>query len=178
MKNLKVKNRLFSIIYSIYAIAVLLPAFTHAADIKKVCGTIRELGACQYKSNSPVRASSALSSPITRFALNPTIIFTNEVGACGNQAKLSSANIYDKKGNLLCSSTQRLGCAAKRGTCLARYKADERRCDTRNVRRKAVKNTGDPSIFWKVASNVCYRVPDAGRCYNVKVRELCAGLVK
>ena len=148
------------------------------ADLTSVCGTVKELGACQYKSNSPVRSCSALTCPIARFALNPTIIFTNEVGACGNQAKLGSANIYDKAGNLLCAGAQRLGCAAKRGTCLSRYKADETACNTRVVVKKAIRNTGSPEIFWKVAQGTCFRVPDAGKCYNVKAREVCLKTIR
>ena len=150
-------------------------AFESSAQIANVCKQVRDLGVCQYKNNSPQRAQFGNNkSPIVSFNLNPTIIFTNERGNCGNQAKLSSANIYDSKGNLLCSGAQRLGCDAKRGTCLSRYKADPNKCNTRNVRRAAVKNTGSPAIYWKVATNVCYKVPDAGKCYNVKVRDLCS----
>jgi hypothetical protein len=160
-------------------VASLLSCFESHANVPAVCGTVKELGVCQYKSNSPERARYGdNSSPITGFNLNPTIIFTNERGNCGNPAKLGSANIYDSKGGLLCSGAQRLGCDARRGTCLARYKADPTTCNTRNVRRLAIKRTGSPTILWKVASNLCYRVPDAGKCYNVKVRELCGQTVK
>jgi hypothetical protein len=146
-------------------------------DLAEVCPAYRELGNCQYKNNSPIRSGS-LSSPITRFALNPTIIFTNEKGYCGDQAKLASAAIYDKNGNRLCSRSQRLSCATKKGSCLSRYKASEISCNTRKVRRQALAKTKSPEIYWRVSSKYCIRVPDVGRCYNVKVRDLCSGTVK
>lgn len=140
--------------------------------LSKVCENVDELGENQYKTNSPVRAQFGNnSSPIVRFALNPTLIFV-----VGNPAKLPRALVYDKSGNLLTSGVK-LGCDAPgRGVCNARYKGFETGGqDTRSIRQKAIKNTGSPEIFWKVANNLCVRVPDAGRCYNVKVRELCDG---
>lgn len=161
-----------------FLISTLIVSNAAFADIKSVCPNIRELGACQYKSNSPVRACARLTCPISRFALNPTIIFTNEKGQCGNPAQLSRASIYDKNGNLLCSGAQKLGCAARRGVCLSRYKADENKCNTRTIVRRALANTKSPEIYWKVSSSSCFRVPDAGRCYNVKVREVCAKVIR
>ena len=154
--------------------AVVAPA---SADLASVCPKIRQLGADQYKSNSPVRSNSNLTAPIVRFGLNPTIIFV-----ASNPARLATARAYDKKGGLLFTA-QRLGCAAKprsaalRGTCLSRYKADENRANTRAMRRLAIRRTGSPEVYWKVASNLCIRVADLGKCYNVKVRELCDGRI-
>jgi hypothetical protein len=138
----------------------------------RVCSQVQELGNNQYKTNSPIRAQFGNNaSPIVRFALNPTIIFV-----VGNPAKLSRALVYDKAGNLL-TSGNRLGCDAPgRGTCNSRYKGFETGGqDTRSIRRKAIQNTRSPEIFWKVSNKMCVRVPDAGRCYNVQVRELCDG---
>ena len=146
---------------------------TSYADISSVCPNVLPLGGFQYKSNSPVRACSALTCPIVRFGLNPTIIFT---GAGGNPARFATARAYDKNGGLLLTAP-RLSCAAKRGTCLSRYKADEVRSNTRTVRRLAVRRTGSPKIIWKVSSTNCYEVPDIGKCYNVQVRELCDGRI-
>ncbi len=142
------------------------------AQLEKVCPNIQELGPNQYKNNSPIRAQNGNNaSPITRFALNPTIIFIR-----GNPAKLSRANVYDSKGNYLTSGV-RLGCDAPgRGTCNSRFKGSEvSPNDTRSVRRKAIAKTKSPAIYWRVAKNLCIRVPDAGKCYNVQVRELCDG---
>ena len=142
-----------------------------SAGLSGVCTNVGELGGDQYKSNSPVRSRAGdNSSGIVRFALNPTLIFVSS-----QRAKFSTANAYDKKGNLLISGAQRLGCDAKpRGVCFTRYKADESSYNTAKVRSAAIKNTRSPEIFWRVAPNLCIRVPDAGQCYNVKSRELCA----
>lgn len=140
--------------------------------LSKVCDNVQELGPNQYKTNSPVRAQFGNNaSPIVRFALNPTLIFV-----VGNPAQLSRAMVYDKQGNLLTSGV-RLGCDAPgRGVCNARYKGFETGGqDTRSIRQKAMRNTRSPEIFWKVSNKLCVRVPDAGRCYNVQVRELCDG---
>ncbi len=152
---------------------VLLP-FAADAQLSKVCKNVQELGANQYKNNSPIRAQNGNNaSPITRFALNPTIIFIR-----GNPAKLARANVYDSQGNYLTSGV-RLGCDAPgRGTCNSRYKGSEvSPNDTRSVRRKAVAKTRSPSIYWRVATNLCIRVPDAGKCYNVQVRGFCDGRI-
>lgn len=140
--------------------------------LAKVCPKIVELGENQYKTNSPVRARLGdNSSSITRFALNPTIIFI-----VGNPAFYPRAIVYDKAGNYLTSGT-RLGCDRRgRGVCNSRYKGSELGGNnTRSVRRTAMQNTGSPEIFWKVSDSTCYRIPDAGRCYNVKIRDLCNG---
>jgi hypothetical protein len=60
---------------------------------------------------------------------------------------------------------------------LSRYKASEITCNTRRVRGKAVRNTQSPTIYWKVSPTVCYEVPDAGKCYNVKKRDFCDGRI-
>jgi hypothetical protein len=145
---------------------------TATAQLSRVCPNVQELGPNQYKNNSPIRAAG-VGTPIQRFALNPTIIFIR-----GNPARLSRANVYDSAGNFL-TSGQRLGCAAPgRGTCNSRYKGSEvAPNDTRSVRRRAVANTRSPAIFWRVANNLCIRIPDAGRCYNVQVRGFCDGRV-
>jgi len=155
------------------AVCICIPLTSAHAQLSKVCPQVKELGSNQYKNNSPIRAQNGNNaSPITRFALNPTIIFIY-----GNPAKLGSANVYDGKGNYLTSGI-RLGCDApgKRGSCNSRYKGSERAPnDTRSVRRKAVRNTGSPAIYWRVSSTLCIRVPDAGKCYNVQKRGLCDG---
>jgi hypothetical protein len=155
------------------AICTYLPLASAHAQLSKVCPQVKELGSNQYKNNSPIRAVFGNNgSPITRFALNPTIIFIY-----GNPAKLGSANVYDSKGNYLTAGI-RLSCDApgKRGSCNSRYKGSERAPnDTRSVRRKAVRNTGSPAIYWRVSSSLCIRVPDAGKCYNVQKRGFCDG---
>jgi hypothetical protein len=172
-------RRPFAWLFSAVAVGIvsLFGVSAAHADLAARCPEIRDLGPCQYKNNSPIRACSALSCPISRFALNPTIIFTNDVGRCGDQAKLGTANILDSAGNIVCRGARRLFCADNRGTCLSRYKASEITCNTRRVRGKAVRNTQSPTIYWKVSPTVCYEVPDAGKCYNVKKRDFCDGRI-
>lgn len=156
------------------AVACLMSTGVVHADLKSVCTNIQELGPNQYKTNSPIRARNGdNSSGIVRFALNPTIIFIR-----GNPAKLGRAAVYDKKGNFL-TSGMKLGCDAKgRGVCNSRYKGSESAPnDTRSIRRRAIANTKSPEIFWKVSPNLCIRIADAGRCYNVKKRDFCDGRV-
>jgi hypothetical protein len=159
-------------IFIALAAGILVNTSTSFADLAAVCPTVKELGPNQYKNNSPIRAQNGNNaSPITRFALNPTIIFI-----VGNPATLGRASVYDSAGNYLTSGV-RLTCDKRgRGVCNARYKGSESAPnDTRSIRRKAVKNTKSPSIYWKVSSKLCYRIPDAGKCYNVQKRGLCDG---
>jgi len=139
------------------------------AQLSAVCPTVyninegSSIGALiQYKNNQ-VQRSSGAGNPITGFLRQPTIIATQG----RNPFLLSSATIYDSTGKSVCASGPRLGCASTRGECLARYKFA---CSSTSVRRA----TRD-GAFVKVAPNMCIRVANAGKCYNVKVRGLCDG---
>jgi hypothetical protein len=145
----------------------LLPSNSQAAPAsctRVVDVSSRAAGALiQWKNGQVQRASSALTSRIVGFLRNPTIIATQG----RNPFTLGSATILNSAGQTICSSGPRLGCASNRGECLARYKFN---CSTTSVRQRT---TG--GAFVRVASGLCIRIPNAGRCYNVKVRDLCDG---
>ncbi len=140
------------------------------ADLASVCPTIKSITnrsalgvTVQYKNNQ-VQRTGGVGTPITFFKRNPTIIETR-----GRRTfKNSRATIYDKDGKAICTSAPRQGCSVTRGECLGRYKFD---CATSSVRRA----TSNGGAFIKVSSNLCVAVPNAGKCYNVKVRDLCDG---
>jgi hypothetical protein len=139
------------------------------AELSEVCPTVYNLserssiGALiQYKNNQ-VQRTGGVGTSLAGFLRQPTIIATQG----RNPFRLNRATIYNSKGKAVCSSGPRLGCAASRGECLARYKFS---CSTTAVRRAT-----SEGAFVKVAPNMCIRVPNAGKCYNVKVRDLCDG---
>ncbi len=139
------------------------------AQLSAVCPTVFNIsersgiGALiQYKNNQ-VQRTGGVGTPLAGFLRQPTIIATQG----RNPFQLSRATIYDIKGKAICSSSLRQGCSVSRGECLARYKFA---CSTSSLRRA----TRD-GAFVKVGSNMCIRVPNAGKCYNVKVRDLCDG---
>ena len=59
--------------------------------------------------------------------------------------------------------------SVSRGECLARYKFS---CSTTALRRAT-----RLGAFVKVANDMCIKIDNAGKCYNVKVRDLCDGRV-
>jgi hypothetical protein len=131
------------------------------AQLSSVCPTVYNInersgiGALiQYKNNQ-VQRSGGVGTPLAGFLRQPTIIATQG----RNPFQLGRAAIYDSRGKLVC--------AASRGECLARYKFS---CSTTAVRRAT-----QLGAFVKVAPKMCIRIPNAGKCYNVKVRDLCDG---
>lgn len=139
------------------------------AQLSAVCPTVyninerSSIGALiQYKNNQVQRAGG-VGTTLTGFVRQPTIIATQG----RNPFKLARATIYNSKGKAICSSSARQGCSVSRGECLARYKF---LCSTTAIRRAT-----SEGAFIKVADNMCVRVPNAGKCYNVKVRDLCDG---
>lgn len=139
------------------------------AQLSEVCPTVFNLnersaiGALiQYKNNQ-VQRTGGVGTPLAGFLRQPTIIATQG----RNPFTLSRATIYDSKGKLVCTSSTRQGCSVSRGECLARYKFP---CSTTSVRRATREGA-----FVKVSNNMCVKIPNAGKCYNVKVRDLCDG---
>jgi hypothetical protein len=139
------------------------------AQLSEVCPTVFNLnerssiGALiQYKNNQ-VQRTGGVGTPLAGFLRQPTIIATQG----RSPFTLPRATIYNSAGNIVCKSGPRQGCSASRGECLARYKFP---CSTGRVRRAT-----RGGAFVKVAQNMCIRVPSAGKCYNVKVRDLCDG---
>jgi len=154
--------------------AVLLGSAQAAkADLARVCPVIKNIsdrqgiGALvQYKNSQVQRACAALTCPISGFLKSPTIIATQGK----NPFRLASATIYNDQGRVIGRSGGRLGCASNRGECLARYKFFG---STTSIRRSARDGIG----YVKVATNLCVKVPNLGKCYNVKVRDTCDGRV-
>jgi hypothetical protein len=139
------------------------------AQLSAVCPTVRNfsersaIGALiQYKNNQ-VQRTGGVGTQLTGFLKQPTIIATQG----RNPFRLSRATIYDSTGKRICTSTARQGCSVNRGECLARYKFP---CSTTAIRRAT-----QQGAFVKVADNMCVRIPNAGKCYNVRVRDLCDG---
>ncbi|MFM1847414.1 MAG: hypothetical protein RL417_888 [Pseudomonadota bacterium] len=153
-------------------VVVLGVAGVAEAQLSQVCPTVKSINdrkslgvLVQYKNNQ-VQRTGGVGTPITFFKRNPTIIETQGKRAFKN----SRAKIYDKNGKAICTSAPRLGCSVTRGECLSRYKFN---CSTSKIRRA----TSNGGAFVKVSSNLCVNVPNAGKCYNVKVRDLCDGRV-
>jgi hypothetical protein len=157
------KIKLFLLLTFITTLAITESA---QAQLSSVCPRIANLGFWQYKNNQ-VQRTGGVGTSVAGFLQSPTIIFVRS-----NPASLGSSVVYDRSGQQLCNTGPRLGCATRRGECLSRYKAN---CTTRSMRQTAVRRTRSAESFWKVAPNLCVRVPDIGRCYNVKVRGLCDG---
>lgn len=152
------------------AVAIVGISVQAEAQLSKVCPTVKEisdrkgLGVLVQWKNNQVQRSGGVGTGIVGFLRNPTIIETQ-----GKRAfKEGRATIYDSKGKRICTSEPRLGCSVSRGECLNRYKFP---CASSNIRR-ATKKGG---AFVKVNSKLCVKVPSAGKCYNVKVRDLCDG---
>lgn len=139
------------------------------AQLSEVCPTVYNLserssiGALVQYKNNQVQRTGGVGTPLAGFLRQPTIIAT--LGR--NPFQLNRATIYDSRGRAVCTSSPRQGCSVTRGECLARYKFP---CSTTSVRRATREGA-----FVKVASNMCVRIPNAGKCYNVKVRDLCDG---
>jgi len=137
-----------------------------ARSLDQFCPTTQEVGSesgTVYKNSAPVRANSSLTAPIVGFRKEPTLIFSrrNFTG--------SSHTIYDSNGTSLgrCPVTSAHG-AAGRSRCTLQ---------TASVRRQAVKNTRSATVYFKVAQNLCVKVPDAGKCYG-SVKGLCNQVIK
>ena len=159
-------KRFFSAI--VVAAAAIFIASTSHAQLSSVCPrvvsiTTREAGALVQYKNNQVQRRGGVGTPLAGFLRQPTIIATQG----RNPFTLGRATIYNKSGRAVCSSGPRLGCSKRRGECLARYKFN---CGTTAVRKAT---TG--GAYVKVASNLCISIPNAGKCYNVKVRDLCDG---
>ena len=139
------------------------------AQLSEVCPRVFNLnerssiGALVQYKNNQVQRTGGVGTPLAGFLRQPTIIATQG----RNPFQLNRATIYDSRGRAVCTSSPRQGCSATRGECLARYKFP---CATTTVRRST-----SEGAFVKVASNMCVRIPNAGKCYNVKVRDLCDG---
>lgn len=137
-----------------------------ARSIAQFCPKTEQVGsesATIYKNSAPLRANPTYGAPIVGYRYEPTLIF-NKRNFTG-----SSFTIYDGKGNSLARCPYATAVNHQgRARCTAQ---------TASVRRAAVKNTGSPTIYFKISQNLCVSVPDAGRCYG-SVKGPCDRLVK
>lgn len=125
-------------------------------DVGSASGTI-------YKNSAPMRANNTLGAPIVSFRREPTLIF-NRRNFTG-----STHTVFDSGGNSLgrCPVTSAHGHAG-RSRCTFQ---------TASMRRQAVKNSGSPTVYFKISKNTCVKVPDGGRCYG-SVKGLCKQVIK
>lgn len=160
----------FTRLLSIFSAAIFSLLASTASAAPKACSSVTPIssGAVAYKNSAPVRACSAHTCPIERFRHDPTLLFKTK------GFPSFSCQILDKKGNQLASCPRQSAIGFAGGRCRCSY-SNERM--TEAVRRRAIANTGSPQIYFRLGSK-CVEIPDAGRCYGVQVRELCATTLK
>lgn len=136
---------------------------TANADIFKVCPKILSVTEAKtiYKQSAPLRKAGE-GTPIIGFRKEPTLIF-NASNFSG-----SSFTVYDLNGNKLASCPYGSATGHKgRARCTIQ---------TPSLRRSAIAKTGTPAIYFKIKSNTCVGVKDAGRCEG-SVKGLCNRLI-
>lgn len=136
-----------------------------ARTLAQICPSSQDVGsqsATIYKQSAPLR-SGGVGTTLVGYRREPTLIYNRRNFSGG------SATIYDSEGNSIarCPHTSAVGHAG-RARCSIQ---------TATVRRKAVGNTGSPTIYFKVSGRLCIKVPDAGRCVG-SVKGLCNQLIK
>lgn len=153
-------------------VAVCGIAFAQVAEaqLSAVCPVVKEFSdrasikaLIQWK-NHQVQRAGGPGTPLRPPVRQPTIIATQG----SNPFKNFRATIYNQAGKNIVTSAPRQGCSVTRGECLARYKFPR---NTTAIRLA----TSPGGAYVKVANNLCIRIPNPGKCYNVKVRELCDG---
>jgi hypothetical protein len=146
-------------------VALSAEAQVRGLTIAKVCPKVQAAGSESstiYKQSAPLR-SGGVGTPLIGYRKEMTLIF-NKRNFSG-----SSFTVYDSKGGSLirCPFASAEGHAG-RARCTAQ---------TAGVRSAAVKNSGSPSVYFKINKNLCVKVPDAGRCVG-SVKGLCNQLIK
>jgi hypothetical protein len=106
-----------------------------------------------YKNAAPVR-SGGPGTPLLGFREEPTLIMNKAF-------KRGTTKIVDSNDNVLATCPW----AEAHGHAGGRYRCTN---STRVMKRKAIKNTGSPTVFFVLNSRtkLCAEVPDAGRCYG------------
>lgn len=153
------------IIALVCTIAV-VPSFAIAQD--SPCNTIQNgnnNGNFIYKNSAPLR-SGGVGTPLVGYRKEPTLIMNRNISTKG------LARIFDTAGNHIGSCPW----ATAHGHAGGRYRCTMK---TASLRKKAVKNTGDPVVLIRIHSRnkVCVRIPDAGKCYG-SVKGLCKSTIK
>jgi hypothetical protein len=115
-----------------------------------------------YKQSAPLRAPG--HGPIIGFRQEPTLIMNINISSRG------TIPVLDIRGNVLarCPWATADGHSGGRARCSVQ---------TSGIRQAAIRNTGSPSILFKVNPNQCVQVPDAGLCVN-SVKGQCDRLIR
>ena len=116
-----------------------------------------------YKNAAPLR-SGGVGTTLIGFRRQPTLIMNKFYTRSGTK-------VYDSQDNLLVTCRW----ADAHGHSGGRFRCTN---STSLMRRKAVKNTGSPTVYFVTnpRTKSCARVPDAGRCYG-SVKGLCTSLI-
>ena len=134
------------------------------SGLETVCPKIREVKpGFIYKNSAPLR-SGGVGTALVGYRREPTLICMTR-GVCGK-----STRIYDSAGTVIGSCPWASAHDAPGGRFRCTMK-------TANLRKKAVQNTGEPDIYFRLLSDNCAHIPDAGRCYG-SVKGLCGQLIK
>ncbi len=157
----------FLIVLAVSCVVSSVPAFAApSAGLKKVCSSILSVSGAGtiYKQSAPLR-SGGVGTPLIGYRKEPTLIYNLNNFSGGSYA------IVDKKGNKLASCPY-ASAEGHRGRARCTVK-------TADVRRRAVANTGSPTIYFVIHSSRkrCVEVIDAGRCQG-SVKGLCNQLIK
>jgi hypothetical protein len=113
-----------------------------------------------YKHSAPMRAGGrTYPAPIVGFRKEPTLILNARIGST------KGAKILDSKGTTIGSCPW----AVAHGHSGGRYRCT---MSTSSLRRKAIKSSGKPAIFFTLNKKSCAKVEDAGRCIG-SVKGLC-----
>lgn len=130
------------------------------------CTTVEKLPSKNfiYKNAAPMR-SGGPGTPLLGFRRQPTLIMNKSYTR-------SATKVYDSQDNLLvtCPWAEAHGHSGGRFRCTN---------STTAMRRKAIKNTGSPSVYFVTnpRAKSCALVPDAGRCYG-SAKGLCTTTLK
>jgi hypothetical protein len=158
MKKLKLALRA-TIMCATY-VALSFAATAHAQSIAS-CATTLKLPNKNfiYKNAAPLR-SGGVGTPLVGFREQPTLIMNKSYTR-------GTTRILDSMDNVLarCPWADAHGHAGGRFRCTNSTKA---------MKRKAIKNTGSPTVFFVVnpRTKLCAEVPDSGKCYG-SVKGLC-----
>ena len=138
---------------------------TPEGKLDKVCAKVRKgTGGFIYKNSAPLR-SGGPGTPLVGFRKEPTLI-----GLGAGSLSRNGTVIYDILGNKLgsCPWTTAHGAGGGRYRCTM---------STISLRRKAIRKSRKPTVYFKLVGKSCIKIPDAGRCYG-SVKGLCNQLIK
>jgi len=118
-----------------------------------------------YKHSAPMRVGGrTYPAPIVGFRKEPTLILNVRIGST------QGTKILDSKGITIgsCPWTVAKGHSGGRYRCTM---------STSSLRRKAIKSSGKPAIFFTLNKKSCAKVEDAGRCLGSS-KGLCNQIIR